>query len=433
MKKRLFQKIILIMIVLLTACSEKDSDKGIDCQYNGKLIQGAEYVNGQYTYRYMQDYNKEWLDIEESGWGVALNDKTAQHITTKLCNTINGKPIISMSHMFDGSKAESIDLSSFNTSNVTDMSYMFDDVKLKKLDISNFNISKVKDIRNMFGDQIETIYVDSKDDINFYKKYTSSAWAKNFVAKNNIGNDESSDFIIPTKDDGIKKQANELYNSFIAIQNSPHYIYIDADNSFSDSYLIHYAISKIIDDNNININNYDQPNDVFCDIADDECLVKDGYKISSKEVEEYIKKYFNISRKIEHKCDFNEHIDIYCYYVQSESVYKVLGDMPFMHLDSKLYYKLESYVQQNNDIILYTSFYAIRSDDYGGASFYNNINQINELDEIFRLNYNMPDYHPSPEDYFMDNLQDKKGIFKHIFRKNADGNYYWVSSEQISF
>ena len=46
------------------------------CTYDGELVQGAEYVNGQYTYRYMQEGNDpDWKNIENDGWGVILTDK----------------------------------------------------------------------------------------------------------------------------------------------------------------------------------------------------------------------------------------------------------------------------------------------------------------------------------------------------------------------
>ena len=60
-------------------------DQGIqECTYAGDLVQGAEYVNGQYTYRYMQHRWNEpgegvtpitWQDMNYDGWGVVLTDK----------------------------------------------------------------------------------------------------------------------------------------------------------------------------------------------------------------------------------------------------------------------------------------------------------------------------------------------------------------------
>ncbi len=124
------------------------------CTYNGILKQGAEYVNGQYTYRYMQEGKSvssglAWQNITSDGWGVQLTDKASTDaVTSKVCTYINNKPIVSMSYMFGGSKATTLDLSNFNTSNVTNMSGMFSGSKATTLDVSNFDTSNVT---NMFG------------------------------------------------------------------------------------------------------------------------------------------------------------------------------------------------------------------------------------------------------------------------------------------
>ena len=123
------------------------------CTYNGELKQGAEYVSGQYTYRYMQGKTDSgWNNISNDGWGVTLTDKSSTApVTTKLCNSINGKPIVSMSYMFGKSNAVTIDTSSFDTSNVTDMSEMFFLADAKALDLSNFGTSNVTNMTAMFA------------------------------------------------------------------------------------------------------------------------------------------------------------------------------------------------------------------------------------------------------------------------------------------
>ena len=125
------------------------------CTFDGELVQGAEYVNGQYTYRYMQEFNDSesapWINISDDGWGVKLTDKTStEPVTSKLCIYINNKPVTSMSLMFWGSKATTLDLSSFNTSNVTNMKGMFGRSSATTLDLSNFNTSNVTDMSFMF-------------------------------------------------------------------------------------------------------------------------------------------------------------------------------------------------------------------------------------------------------------------------------------------
>ena len=58
--------------------------------------------------------------------------------------------VTNMRGMFQESRATKIDLSKFDTSNVIDMSYMFYRSKVESLDLSNFNTSNVKDMSGMF-------------------------------------------------------------------------------------------------------------------------------------------------------------------------------------------------------------------------------------------------------------------------------------------
>ena len=140
-------------------CSKNQitAPKPINCTFNGKLKQGAEYINGQYIYRYMQkgintDEGIAWYNISNDGWGVQLADKTSNEpITSKLCTYINNKPIISMSNMFYNSQATSVDLTSFNTTKVIDMQGMFSDSEIMEADISKFNTKNVTDMSYMFA------------------------------------------------------------------------------------------------------------------------------------------------------------------------------------------------------------------------------------------------------------------------------------------
>ena len=123
-----------------------------NCTFDGELVRGAEYVNGQYTYRYKQSAtSSSWSSMNNDGWGVQLTDKTSTDpVTSKVCTYINDKPVISMSNMFANSQAASIDLSSFDTSNVKNMSGMFFESRATSLDLSKFNTSKVTNMSNMF-------------------------------------------------------------------------------------------------------------------------------------------------------------------------------------------------------------------------------------------------------------------------------------------
>ena len=114
-----------------------------NAKYDRKLTNGLKFVDGQYTYTY---------STSSDGWSVVLTNKTSTDpVTTELCGTINDKPIVSMNGMFQNSKATSIDLSSFDTSNVTDMGSMFSfsyATEIKGLE--NFDTSKVTNMGSMF-------------------------------------------------------------------------------------------------------------------------------------------------------------------------------------------------------------------------------------------------------------------------------------------
>ncbi|MBR6133734.1 MAG: BspA family leucine-rich repeat surface protein [Bacilli bacterium] len=165
-------------------------EKKKTCTYLGELVQGAEYTNGQYTYRYMQQHNgSEWVDMTSDGWGMKITDKdSTDDITTKMCTSINSKPITSLFGVFMNSKATYIDVSSFDTSNVTTMrsafnhsaattivgldtwdtsnvkvmTFMFYCTEIKDLNINTFNTENVTNFSNMFqGAKVTNLQIDS--------------------------------------------------------------------------------------------------------------------------------------------------------------------------------------------------------------------------------------------------------------------------------
>ena len=129
--------------VSVTSTVEIKLVKPNDCTYEGELVDGAVYEKEQYGYIYMAD---------KEGWRLSLKDRdSTDPVTSKICTTVNGKPIVSMSGTFAGSKASSIDLSSFDTSHVTDMTAMFHNVlNINELDFITFDVRKVENMTAMF-------------------------------------------------------------------------------------------------------------------------------------------------------------------------------------------------------------------------------------------------------------------------------------------
>lgn len=65
-------------------------------------------------------------------------------------STFDTSAVESMQHMFEYCHAKQIKITSFDTSNVTDMSYMFFNCETQHIDLSSFDTSKVKDMHSMF-------------------------------------------------------------------------------------------------------------------------------------------------------------------------------------------------------------------------------------------------------------------------------------------
>ena len=149
---------------------EEYVDNSVYCTFDGTLTQGAEYVNGQYTYRYKQEGDfalsgLAWHNITSDGWGVQLTDKTSTDaVTSKACTYINNKPIVSMVYMFSDSQATTLDLSNFDTSNVTNIGGMFYRIQTPTLDVSKFNTSNVTNMNSMFdSSQVTTLDLSNFD------------------------------------------------------------------------------------------------------------------------------------------------------------------------------------------------------------------------------------------------------------------------------
>ena len=143
------------------------------CTTTDTLTQGLQYVNGQYTYKYMQegkyaDSGLAWQNITSDGWGVQLTDKASTNaVTSKVCTYINNVPITSMSYMFAYSQATTLDVSNFDTSKVTSMGSMFQLSQAATLDLSNFDTSNVTNMQGMFWkSQATTLDVSHFDTSN---------------------------------------------------------------------------------------------------------------------------------------------------------------------------------------------------------------------------------------------------------------------------
>lgn len=123
-----------------------------NCHFDGDLVQGAEYTDGQYVYRYLQEGSAGhgWNNISE-GWGMKVVDyNSTEPLTSEMCTYINDIPVTSLAYSLYDTKATSIDLTSFNTSNIKSMEGTFRNVQAH-FDLRTFDTSKVKTMWGMFA------------------------------------------------------------------------------------------------------------------------------------------------------------------------------------------------------------------------------------------------------------------------------------------
>ena len=156
-------------------CAEGEISTSRKCTTPDKLVYDLKFVDGQYTYRYNGS----------TGWRVVLTDKTSTDpVTTELCGTINDKPIVSMNQMFFGSKAISIDLSSFDTSKVTNMESMFYESAATSIDLSSFDTSNVTNMGYMFSSaKATTGYARTQEEADRFNASSNKPSGLTFVVK----------------------------------------------------------------------------------------------------------------------------------------------------------------------------------------------------------------------------------------------------------
>ena len=167
-----------------------------NCTFSGDMVQGAEYTNGIYTYRYKQDGNGDtttiydflgWANIDIDGWGVVFtpvitgDELTAEekNITEAPCTNINGKPVVSYDTMFSEANVESIDTTGWNTSQVRSMVGMFHWVKATSLNLLGLDTSNVESMKSMFyayrGNNIDLSSFDTSNVTNMENMFLNTS------------------------------------------------------------------------------------------------------------------------------------------------------------------------------------------------------------------------------------------------------------------
>ena len=235
----------------------------LNCTFDGELVQGAEYVNGQYTYRYKQENGHSgWQDMSTDGWSVTVTDDSTEPVKSDVCTTINNVPIVSMSYMFAWSHASSIDLSKVNTSRVTNMTGMFLNSSATQLDISNFDTSNVTDMSYMFRDSKATTIV-GLNNLNTSKVTDMSfMFVGSSVTKLDISNFDTSNVI---------DMSAMFYNTKLSIIDVSN---LNTSNVANMAHMFSYSQATILGLEKLNTSNVKNMQGMFASAKEDKLNLK---------------------------------------------------------------------------------------------------------------------------------------------------------------
>ena len=185
-----------LQISVTTKITIEKTPQEKNCTFNGDMVQGAEYTNGIYTYRYKQDgiggsstayYYNGWGNIDIDGWGVVYTPVITneappdgeRNITEAPCTNINGKPVVSYNAMFSEADIDSVDTTGWNTSQVRSMIGTFHWVGATSLNLSGFDTSKVESMKAMFfgyrGNNINLSSFDTSNVISMEYMFVNTA------------------------------------------------------------------------------------------------------------------------------------------------------------------------------------------------------------------------------------------------------------------
>ena len=109
------------------------------------------FHSGNYLYKniILGDFNSK--NVEDMSYMFASNSSSGSPTSEVDFSRFKTSNVQFMRHMFEGNFAQTLNLSSFDTSKVEDMSEMFAKTKnLTTVNLSSFNTSNVKDMKNMF-------------------------------------------------------------------------------------------------------------------------------------------------------------------------------------------------------------------------------------------------------------------------------------------
>lgn len=126
---------------ILIKTTKKPVQTTRDCKYDGELDENAKYEDGDFIYSYMSYFDS---------WGMSGSENQTTNVRTKMCTSINGKPVTVLSHLV-AAKVDTIDLASFNTTKIEGFFGTFSNARIDYLNLTSFDTSNAEEYTYMFS------------------------------------------------------------------------------------------------------------------------------------------------------------------------------------------------------------------------------------------------------------------------------------------
>lgn len=226
----------------------------------------------------------------------------------------------------------------------------------------------------------------------------------------------------------VDKLGKELFDTFsISFIDQGYYFFGNEKLTYSNinsNYMIELAINQL--DSNKIFNNPDYYNngDNFVDgiipeyrrSIEKDYVIKSYKKLFGNKNEPDLSKFY-IASTLEN-CECKEDT-IYCY----QTLGGAIGiDYQFFKYD---YSKIE-----NDKLNVYIKSLFIDNPD-ADTKFYSDMSFENAIDNITYDYHNLFDDNYKLKDEYFEKYKDKTGIYKMVFEKDTDGNYYWVETDIV--
>lgn len=255
------------------------------------------------------------------------------------------------------------------------------------------------------------------------------------------GDSDSSNGVISEQQEPNGQLIKDLHASLVSVDNSYGLYFsksVDINNITAEQFL------PLVLTNYIKENNISTKADLQCVLHDDYSEYCDEFvSVSKSQIDSYIKTKYNTERDFTLKANYDSShyskqmaISDFVYDLDNQKYY--FGRIPATGYGSEVYNKIINSEQNGDYVYIYDT--AFMCEFVNGIYCYANMHTENDkVIFSYAMGMEKPDFviidsknnSSIDYDYVFNNYQNKLNKYKHTFKLENDGNYYWISSELV--